>query len=345
MRVFITGGAGFLGINLIRALKEHGVSDIVSYDLADFDHPEREWVKVVKEDIRHVAPLREAMAGCDAVVHAAAATPLYTREDIMTTNLDGTRNVLQAALDLGIERVVHLSSAEVYGVPDHRLVCETDKLVGTGPYGEANVKAEAFCTSFREKDLCVAVLRPTPVVGPGRLGVLSLFFDWARDGHNFPLIGSGENRYQLLDVSDLCEAIWACLTLDKAVINDTFNLGATDFSTMKEDFQPLLDQAGFGKRLIGFPALPTIWALRALEAMHLSPLHRFLFETAAVETSVNTEKAQHKLGFKPRYANREALLRNFDWYNANLDSLKTKSGLSNHVPCSQGALGLIKYIF
>lgn len=345
MRVFITGGAGFLGINLIRALKAHGVEEIVSYDFADFDYPEKEWVKVVKEDIRHVEPLREAMKGCDRVVHCAAALPLYSREDIMSTDLDGTRNVMQAALDLGVERAVQISSTAVYGIPDHHPLFETDKLVGVGPYGEAKVQAESVCAGFREHGLCVPILRPKSFIGPERLGVFALFYDWAKDGHNFPMIGSGNNRYQLLAVEDLCEAIWACLTLDKEVVNDVFNVGAKAFTTMKEDYQVVLDKAGFGKRIIGLPSMPVIWALRILEWMHLSPLYKWVYETACEDSFVSIEKAEKKLGFAPQYSNQDALLRNYDWYIANLDSFQAKSGVSHRVPWKQGILGMIKLVF
>lgn len=345
MKVFITGGAGFLGINLIRALKAHGVEEIVSYDIADFDYPEKAWVTVIKEDIRHVEPLRAAMKGFDRVVHCAAALPLYSREDIMSTDLDGTRNVMQAALDLGVERAVQISSTAVYGIPDHHPLFETDKLVGVGPYGEAKVQAEAVCASFREHGLCVPIIRPKSFIGPERLGVFALFYDWAKTGHNFPMIGSGDNRYQLLAVEDLCEAIWACLTLDKDVVNDVFNVGAKDFTTMKEDYQVVLDKAGFGKRIIGLPSLPVIWALRALEWMHLSPLYKWVYETACEDSFVSIEKAETQLGFAPKYSNKDALLRNYAWYLENLPRFASAKGISHRVPWSQGILGFVKLFF
>ena len=92
------------------------------------------------------------------------------------------------------------------------------------------------------------ILRPKTFVGPERLGAFALLYDWAKDGRNFPVIGSGKNRYQLLDVEDLCAAIWLCMTKDRATVNDTFNIGAKQFATIREDFQAVLDAAGFGKQ-------------------------------------------------------------------------------------------------
>ena len=78
---------------------------------------------------------------------------------------------------------------------------------GVGPYGEAKIEAEEICLGFREKGMCVPIIRPKSFVGPERLGVFALFYDWAKDGKNFPMLGSGRNLYQLLDVEDLCSAV------------------------------------------------------------------------------------------------------------------------------------------
>ncbi|HRJ43138.1 MAG TPA: NAD-dependent epimerase/dehydratase family protein, partial [Caldilineaceae bacterium] len=180
-RVLITGGAGFLGINLVRYLLARGYA-VTSLDIAPFDYPEREQVTILTGDIRDKAAVAQAMAGVDQVVHTAAALPLYTPEDIYTTDIDGLRNVLQASFDQQVERCVHISSTAVYGIPDHHPLREEDRLDGVGPYGEAKVEAEAICQGFREKGLCVPVIRPKSFIGPERLGVFALLYDWAKDG-------------------------------------------------------------------------------------------------------------------------------------------------------------------
>ncbi len=345
MKVFITGGAGFLGINLIRSLFARGVEEIASYDIADFSYPEASRVKVFKNDIRDFETLKAAMAGYDMVVHCAAALPLYSPEDIRSTDLDGSRNVMRAALENGVQRAVQISTTAVYGIPDHHPLHETDRLDGVGPYGIAKVEAEAVCAEFREKGLCVPIVRPKSFIGPERLGVFVLLYDWAFTGHNFPMIGDGKNRYQLLDVADLCDAIWACLTLDRDTVNDVFNIGAEEFTTMGGDYQAVLDRAGHGKRIIGFPARPVIWALRFLEKLHLSPLYMWVYETACTDSFVSIDKAKAKLGFAPKYSNKDALLRNYEWYVANLDRFKGQTGVSHRVPWKQGVLALIKKFF
>ncbi|NWG21817.1 MAG: NAD-dependent epimerase/dehydratase family protein [Chloroflexi bacterium] len=340
----ITGGAGFLGINLVRYLLARG-HDVVSLDIADFSYPERDRVRVIKGDIRDRSSVDRAMQGVQIVVHTAAALPLYKKEDIYSTDLDGTRNVLQSAFEHGVERVIHISSTAVYGIPDHHPLYEDDQLQGVGPYGEAKVKAEEICRNYREQGMCVPIIRPKSFVGPERLGVFALLYDWARDGKGFPMIGSGNNRYQLLDVDDLCDAIYLCATIDRKRANDTFNIGAREFTTMREDYQAVLDAAGFGKKVVPFPAGPVIWTLRVLEALRLSPLYRWVYETAATDSFVSIEKAERVLGFAPKYSNKDALVRNYRWYIEHLKEFEGASGVSHRVPWKQGILRLAKIFF
>ena len=208
-RFLITGGSGFLGINLVRYLLKKG-EKVTSLDIVAFDYPEKKKIREIQGDIRDKKIVEKAMQNVDVVVHCAAALPLYKKEDIYSTDIIGTRNIIQSAFKNKVKRFIHISSTAVYGIPDHHPLFETDRLDGVGPYGEAKIAAEKLCLHYRKKGMCVSIIRPKSFVGPERLGVFALFYDWARDGHNFPMIGSGNNRYQLLDVEDLCAAIYQC---------------------------------------------------------------------------------------------------------------------------------------
>lgn len=345
MKFLITGGAGFLGINLTRYLLNKG-QQVVSLDIADFNYPDvREQVDVHRGDIRNRAAVDRAMQGVDQVVHCAAALPLYTKEEIYSTDIDGTRNVLQSAFEHQVQRVIHISSTAVYGIPDHHPLLEDDPLIGVGPYGEAKVLAEAVCLEYRQLDMCVPILRPKSFIGPERLGVFALLYDWAKDGKNFPMLGKGDNRYQLLDVEDLCAAIYLAATLEAELVNDIFNIGAKEFATMSEDYQAVLDEAGFGKKIIALPAAPAILALRVLEKLRLAPLYKWVYETASKDSFVSIEKAERALGFDPKYSNQDALIRNYRWYLANLSQFQHASGISHRAPWNQGALKIAKLFF
>ena len=347
MKVLVTGGSGFLGINLIRYLRTKGVDEIRVLDIADFDYPEKSepWLKFLKGDVRDVAAVEKSVEGCDVVVHCAAALPLYSEHDIYTTEVDGCRNVLAACRKFGCDRMIQISSTAVYGVPKKHPIYETDELIGVGPYGQAKIDAEEICRAAIKEGYCVSIIRPKSFIGPERLGVFALFYDWAYTGHGFPMIGSGNNRYQLMDVEDLCGAIWSAMTYPKDVVATEFNIGAKDFTTMKEDYQAVLDRAGHGKKIRGMPVKPLILILRILEKLHLSPLYPWVYETASTDSFVSIEKAEKLLDFKPKYSNKDALVRNYDWYVAHLSEFAGKSGVSHRVPWKQGLLAVAKLFF
>ena len=342
----ITGGAGFLGINLTRYLLAHG-QQVTVFDMAPFDYPDvRDQIIAIQGDIRDRAALDRAMPGIDIVVHTAAALPLYSKEAIYSTDVTGTENVLASASQHRVQRVIHISSTAVYGIPDHHPLLEDDPLQGVGPYGKAKIAAEERCRQYREQRMCISIIRPKSFVGPERLGVFALFYDWAYSGKGFPLIGNGKNRYQLLDVEDLCQAIYLAATLDCTVVNTTFNIGAAEYTTFAEDYQAVLDAAGHGKQIVPLPLVHTmIYTLRFLELLHLSPLYKWVYETAARDSFVSIEKAQRLLGYAPKYSNKQALVRNYRWYVDHLEQFAHASGVSHRVPWKQGVLRLAKAFF
>lgn len=345
MSFLVTGGAGVLGINLIRYLIAKGLS-VSSLDIAPFTYEEvKETVRVITGDVRDRRTVARAMQGSDIVVHTAAALPLYKPEDIASTQLNGTQNVLDVALETGVERVIHISSSAVYGIPDHHPLREEDELQGVGPYGQAKVMAELVCEEYRGRGMCIPILRPKSFVGPERLGIFALLFEWAKDGRNFPVLGKGDQPYQYLDVEDLCDAIWLCSDLPCEVTNDTFNIGAKEFGTPRSDFQAVLDYAGYGKRIISIPEAPAVTLLRLFELLGFSPLYKWIYETIGKESYLSIEKAERVLGFRPKYSNQDALIRNFRWYLDNAHRFQVAAGITHGLPWRQGILGLVKRIF
>lgn len=340
----ITGGAGFLGHNLARFLLKKGRS-VRTIDLAPFDYEElKDKVTHFSGDIRNKEILSRAMNGADVVVHTAAGLPLWKPKEIMSVNIDGTHAVLETALKLNVARVVHISTTAVYGIPDHHPLFETDKVDGVGPYGKSKIIAENICKSFRNK-LCIPILRPKTFIGRGRLGVFDILFDWIRRGKNIPIIGRGNNRYQLLHVEDLNQAIWLASTVIKKKANDTFNIGAEEFGTMKNDYQALLNYAGFKKQVIGTPAKPLIVVLRLLEKLGISPLYKWVYETADKDSFVSIEKAKKILDFKPQFSNVDALIDSYKWYLEHYKEYQGKSGVTHRVPWKQGILSFVRGFF
>ena len=342
MRIAITGGAGFLAYHVTQRLHQEGQA-VVLIDIAPFpegDYPQD--VTHMQADVRDATALREHLAGTDVIVHAAAALPLWKRADIYSTNTGGTQAVLSAAQAVGVPRVVYISSTAVYGVPEKHPLEETDPVEGVGPYGESKIQAEGLCAIARESGLCVPVLRPKTFIGTGRLGVFQILYDWVANGKRIPIIGNGHNRYQLLEVEDLVDAIWRAATAPAGRANATFNVGAARFQTVREDVGELCAYAKTGARVLPTPAPLVTTALQALEAMHLSPLYKWVYGTAAKDSFVSTAKIEAALGWQPRYSNAEALIRSYQWYLDHAAEIAGATGVTHRVAWSQGALGLVK---
>ncbi|GDX70010.1 epimerase [Chloroflexota bacterium] len=347
MRVLVTGGAGFLGVNLAHHLSMQGVA-VISLDIATSvaaEYPPGTIFRV--GDVRDPGTVSRTLAETgpiDVVIHAAAALPLWRPHDIRTTNIAGTHTVLDCARSAGVPRTVFISSTAVYGVPDKHPIDETDPMIGVGPYGESKVAAEQICAAYRAQGYCVPVVRPKTFLGPGRLGVFQILYDWVFAGKRIPILGPGHNRYQLLEVGDLCDAIWRAATHASDRVNDTFNVGASRFATVAEDVGDLCLHAGTRAQVFPVPAWPAKAALRSLEAVNLSPLYRWVYGTADRDSYVSTTKISDALDWQPRHSNAEALIHAYDWYVEHRSELGTSTGVTHRVAWDQGALALLKKI-
>ena len=336
----ISGGAGFLGLHLARRLADsHKVRTL---DLAPLDEPSLEGrVDELRGDIRDPARARELVAGASILVHAAAALPISgARDEIRSVNVEGTATLLAAALEARVRRVVFISTTAVYGIPETHPIDESAPLHGVGHYGRSKIEAEEVLREFERRGLAAVVIRPKTFIGPERLGVFEILFDWIREGRRIYVLGSGRNRYQLLAVEDLVDAI-ALAASKRTAAGETLNIGATEFGTVRSDLEALIRHAGSSSRVTPVPARPAELALRALELARLSPLAEWHYKTAHRDSYVDVSRAERVLGWKPRHSNADALIRTYDWYLANRDHIGA-AGLTHRVPWDQRALGLIK---
>jgi nucleoside-diphosphate-sugar epimerase len=343
MRWAISGGAGFLGLHLSRRLLADGHA-VRTLDLAPLDEPDLERsVEELHGDVRSTQDVRRLVDGADVLVHAAAALPIQaSRDSIRSVNVGGTATLLAAAGEAGVRRVVLVSSTAVYGVPKVHPIAEDAPLHGVGWYGESKIEAEEVTRDFGRRGLEFTIIRPKTFIGPERLGVFEILFDWIRDGRRIYMLGSGENRYQLLAVEDLVDAMLLAADRPEAA-GETVNVGAGEFGIVRADLQALIDHAGSSSRLTPVPARPAEIALRALELLRVSPLAEWHYKTAHRDSFVDVSRAERLLGWRPRFSNAEALCRTYDWYLAHRENLGA-AGVTHRVPWNQQALALLKRV-
>lgn len=346
MKVLITGGAGFLGLHLARFFSKKRF-DIYLLDIADFDS--KEYPKnchFINADVRNVTSMYRYIKGMDFVIHAAAGLPLWKGSDIMKINVGGTKNVLKASLKNKVKRMIYISSTAVYGVPKKHPIFEDDPRIGVGPYGQSKIEAEDLCFKYIKKGLNVTVIRPKTFLGTHRLGVFEILFDWIHDNKKIPLIGNGNNRYELLDVDDLCEAVYLFTKKNNKKYNDAFNIGAEKFTTIKGDFKIMFKALNSKSEIFPTPAFIVKKALWLFEKLKLSPLYQWVYDTADKDSFVSIDKLTKTLAWHPRYSNSDALIKSYKWYLKNYKEIKSRgSGVTHTVGWKQGILGLVKKFF
>ncbi len=343
-QVMVTGGAGMLGSTLARRLAADG-HDVMSVDIRPAaDLPTG--VRHATADIRDTPTLTRLARGAHAIVHCAGALPSYPPDQIGSIIVGGTRSVLAASAAAGVERVVHISSTSVYGLPEQVPTPEDYPLRPVDTYGRAKVAAEAACAQHRARGMCVPILRPKTFLGPGRMGLFAMLFEWAEEGRNFPVLGSGNVRIQMLAVEDLVAAVGRALAAPREVAGDTYNVAAAEFGTLREDFQAVLDAAGHHKRVVSLPARPALAGLKVLERARLSPVYGRLLHKLLADSHVSIGKAGERLGFVPRLSNRDAILRTYTWWrDSRTGPPAERGGRTSGDPWRQGALALVKAFF
>lgn len=344
VRVVVTGSSGMLGSALARHIARQG-HEVLGVDLRPPRDPVPEWPYRVG-DVRDAGLIREATAGADAVVHCAGALPSYPAGQIREVIVGGTRGLLEAARGAGVPRVVHISSTAVYGLPARVPTPEDHPREPVDAYSRAKAEAEEVAEKFRADGMCVPILRPKTFLGPGRMGLFAMLFQWAEEGRNFPVLGSGDVRIQMLAVEDLVAAVSAVLTAPEEVANDTYNVAAAEFGTLREDFQAVLDAAGHGRRIVSLPARPALAGLGLLERSGLSPVYGRLLHKLRADSYVSIDKAADRLGFRPGLSNRDAILRTYEWWRRQrADRVPRATGRTSGDAWRQGALSLAKVFF
>lgn len=314
--ILVTGAQGLVGRELVRMLVERGDS-VRGVDLLP-QCAETRGADHVVGDLCDPAVCTLACAGVASIVHTAArqyhsGVPRIGRRRFFSANVTMTRNLLDAAVAAGARRFVLVSSDMVYGIPRQCPIDEEHETSPIGPYGASKLESERVCELARERGVCVTILRPRLIVGPGRLGVLRRLFDRVREHRSVPMLGDGRNRYQMVAVADVARA---CALAVHSRCDATLNLGSADPPPVRELLADLIRRAGSRSRLRSIPRGAANAALSVLQALRVAPLHAEQSRIATVDYVLSTRLASRLLGWKPAYSDADMLFGAYDSYVA-----------------------------
>lgn len=333
----VTGGSGYFGSLLADRLEAAGVPVRV-FDLVAPDEPGRDHVV---GDVRDLEAVRAATEGCEVVFHNVAQVPLARdRRLFWSVNVVGTANVLVAARDAGVAKVVHTSSSAVFGIPERNPVTEDTPPRPVEDYGRAKLRAELVCRDAVAGGLDVTIVRPRTILGHGRLGIMGVLFELVAAGAPVFVIGAGDNRYQFVHADDLAEA---CRLAARRAGPAVYNVGATEVATMRETLEALCAHAGTGSRVRSLPAGAGRAAMEVMGRSGLAPLAPYHWHLYGRSLWFDTTRARTELGWEPAHSGTAAVLESYDWYLAHRDHLGT--GASHHRRAAPArALGALRLL-
>jgi len=345
MRAFITGGAGFFGTVLKKYLSKKGVESVI-YDLVpDTDQVER--TVAIQGDVRHQSQLEECFrkySPFDVVFHLAAqlAHVVKDRKFLWTSNVDGTRQVVEMAIKHKVPHIVYTSSNCLWGKPFGRKILETDDPHPVEIYGRSKWEGEKILLEYKDHINSTIIRCPT-IMDEGRLGLLTILFEFIEENRNVYVVGGGNNVYQFIYGQDLTQA---CLqAYEKSSSTEVFNIGSDNVKPFKDVYQYVIEKAGSTSRVVPLPKAPTLLAMKLCYKLGISPLGPYQYKMIAEDFVFDTEKIKKRLEWKPTLTNEEMLLKAFMYYKENKKAIQSAKDIATHRQSAKmGIIRLLKYL-
>lgn len=323
MKVLITGATGFIGARLSVLAREAG-HDVVAtgainnpVEVKRGETLAQAGVKVVTGSLLEGDFARTLAQGCDGIIHLAAAQheANVPDEHFRRVNVDGTRTLIDAAVAAGVRRFVYGSTIGIYGAATDGRLDEESPPSPMNIYGRTKLEAEQLMRTYRGR-IEPAILRISETYGPGDFRLLKLFR--AIKKGRFMLIGSGENKHQVVHVDDLSRGLLLGLT-HPAAVNETYVLAGREDLTTRQMVEQVAAAVGRSPPRIKVPLWPFLAAAVVMESTLKPlgiqpPLHRRRLDFFRKSFLFSTDKAAKRLGFAPSIRFAEGARATARWY-------------------------------
>jgi nucleoside-diphosphate-sugar epimerase len=342
MKHLVTGGSGFVGSRVVNRLLEEGYQ-VVSLDLEPNPNTPPS-VEYICASITDRAAVAKALRGVKVVHHIAAMIPLAKAESqFKKTNIEGTRILAEEAVRASVECFIQFSSSAIFGGVKVFPITETTSPCPIEAYGSSKLAGEKVAKEiFGSAGIPLMIIRPRTILGPGRLGIFHLLFQWISEGRKIYIPGDGKNRVQLIHIMDLIDAYFLIFRKGES---GEFNIGTECFGTLFETIDSLIRYSGTSSRIVHIPVCLTVSALRILDILHLSPLAPFHYRTFHNDAFFDITRLL-KMGWHPKYSNEDMLKENYNNYVENRGAKDYQNLTSlQSLPLKEGSLSILKRLF
>lgn len=340
----VTGGSGFFGGLLKRDLLKRGWR-VVNIDLVKDNDTDANLISI-QGDIRNQQLLSTIFKEhvFDVVFHCAAilAHAVKDKDFLWTSNVDGTRNIAEAAVSGCVKKLVFTSSNCLWGKNFHRPVREDDAPEPVEIYGQSKWEAEKSLHAYRDR-LDVVIIRCPTIIEEGRLGLLAILFEFIDEGRKVWVVGGGKNRYQFVAAPDLIDACVRAVAFDGS---ETFNIGSDDVPTIREVYEHVIGKAGTGARVANLPRGLTLFAMQIAYALGMSPLGPYQYKMIAEDFVFDTNKIKQRLGWHPTLTNDDMLWRAYEYYHRHRNEIERRGNetSAHNQAAKMGVIRLLKWI-
>lgn len=264
----------------------------------------------------------------EIVHHNVAQVPLAKdRHLFQSVNVEGADNLLRAALQAEVHKVIFTSSSAIFGRPETNPVTEDTPPAPGEAYGCAKLEGEKLAQEYSMRGLDITIIRPRTILGHGRLGIFQIILEWVRQGANIPVLGKGDNLYQFIHAEDLAEAsILAAARTGSAI----YNIGAERFGTMRQGLEALCNHSATGSKVKSLPFAPAGYVMRLTSKLGLSPPGPYHALTYGHSLFFDISRAKRELKWEPKYSHEEMLIESYEWYLRNRNRVLAADGQSHH---------------
>ncbi len=321
MNYLITGGAGYLGSEIVRNLTSSG-HIVFNIDLLKSKNLNSKNFNIDILDEKKVENIF-INNKIDCIIHNLAKVPLTKNKAIFRkVNINSTKIMIKFFKKFSVNKLIFISSSAVYGIPTSCPITEDTERIPVEAYGESKLVSENLCLEEINRGANIIIIRPRTIIGLNRFGIFSILFDWIKNGLPIPVMSNGQNLYQFVDIRDLSEAINLASRSD---YKGSLNIGSPDVKKIIDIIEFLKSEFDSKSRIKNLDNSLSLKFGFFLQKIGAIPLHDYHFKVYGKDVYFDISKTKKILKWEPKYTTLESFKDSYNHFIKEDDNVSNKS--------------------